>query len=187
MCGRFSLTTSPTKLAGIFRLLEIPHLDPHYNVPPGSQIAAIRQTDHQRTLDYLHWGLIPPCVEDPKTGYETINARALGFWVSRRFLGLYIFFLGALTCIISIGLTETAGARDSSQSVRPNIRTALISVSVVDVLPDSNRLRAVVDMPAIAATSRWSMFFSSLRFRMYSPRVIFHSSVFYGSAYTSPI
>lgn len=76
MCGRFSLTTSPTKLAGNFRLLEIPHLDPHYNIPPGSQIAAIRQADHQRYLDFLHWGLIPPWAEDPKTGYKTINAKA---------------------------------------------------------------------------------------------------------------
>lgn len=76
MCGHFSLTTSPTKLSGIFRLSVISHLDPHCNIYPGSQIAAIRQTDQQRTLDYLHWGLIPPWAEDPKTCYRIINAKA---------------------------------------------------------------------------------------------------------------
>lgn len=76
MCGRFSLTTSPIKLTKIFRLSEIPRLDTHYNIFPGSEIAVIKQTDHQRTLDYLHWGLIPPWAEDPKMGYRTMNARA---------------------------------------------------------------------------------------------------------------
>lgn len=76
MCGRFSLTTSPIKLTKIFRLSETPQLDAHYNINPGSQIAVIRQTGSQRTLDCLHWGLIPPWAEDPKTGYRTINARS---------------------------------------------------------------------------------------------------------------
>lgn len=48
----------------------------NYNIYPDSQVAAIRQTDHQRTFDFLHWGLIPPWAEDPTTGYRTINAKA---------------------------------------------------------------------------------------------------------------
>lgn len=76
MCGRFSLTTSPIKLTKIFHFSEIPKFETHYNIYPGSDIAVIRQTDHQRTLDYFHWDLIPPWAEDPKIGYRTINARA---------------------------------------------------------------------------------------------------------------
>jgi putative SOS response-associated peptidase YedK len=80
MCGRFTLTTSVRDLATLFDALEVdlPAVEPHYNIPPSAQVLAVRQlADHERRqLVPLHWGLIPKWAKDPAIGNRLINARS---------------------------------------------------------------------------------------------------------------
>jgi len=48
---------------------------PSYNVCPSQLITICRQAQ-ARELVQVRWGLVPFWAEDPKTGYNTINARA---------------------------------------------------------------------------------------------------------------
>ncbi len=77
MCGRFTLRTPAKDFAEIFRLADVPDLQPRYNIAPSQPVAAVRSNpkDGHRELVMLHWGLIPFWAEDPKIGYSTINAR----------------------------------------------------------------------------------------------------------------
>ena len=75
MCGRFTLRTSPQRVAEIFGVEgELPLFRPRYNIAPTQEIAIIR--DHH--LQLVHWGLIPSWADDPKIGSRMINARAEG-------------------------------------------------------------------------------------------------------------
>lgn len=77
MCGRFTLRTSPQRIAQTFLTL-VPELRPRYNIAPSQPVAAVRldATRHERELVSFRWGLIPSWADDPKIGYRTINARA---------------------------------------------------------------------------------------------------------------
>ena len=78
MCGRFALFATPEQLVEYFELMAPPSatLEPHYNIPPGQQIAAVRAgRDGGRRLDLLHWGLVPFWAKDRRIGYKLINAR----------------------------------------------------------------------------------------------------------------
>jgi putative SOS response-associated peptidase YedK len=85
MCGRTALTTSPEDLREAFGLAETPNLVPHYNVPPSQPLAVVRVLRHDRsrplpsagarTLDLLHWGLIPAWAKDRKLGHKLALAR----------------------------------------------------------------------------------------------------------------
>jgi putative SOS response-associated peptidase YedK len=78
MCGRFTLSTPPEKLAQLFELPEVPKLEAHYNIAPTQRIAAVRQPDEAsaRQLVHLHWGLIPFWAKDRSGSSRMINARA---------------------------------------------------------------------------------------------------------------
>jgi putative SOS response-associated peptidase YedK len=85
MCGRTALTTSPEDLREAFGLAETPNLVPHYNVPPSQPLAVVRVLRHDRshptaapgtrTMDLLHWGLIPAWAKDRKLGHKLALAR----------------------------------------------------------------------------------------------------------------
>lgn len=78
MCGRFTLISDATIIAEIFQLLEVPDLDPRYNIAP-TQFAPVVRFDSRgagRRVDALRWGLIPSWAEDPAIGSRMINARA---------------------------------------------------------------------------------------------------------------
>jgi putative SOS response-associated peptidase YedK len=89
MCGRTALTTSPEDLREAFGLAETPQLVPHYNVPPSQPLAVVRVLRHDltatasrppaaagtRTMDLLHWGLVPAWAEDRKIGHRLALAR----------------------------------------------------------------------------------------------------------------
>ena len=51
---------------------------PSWNVAPSQDVLAVRFNPEaaERSLDALHWGLIPNWAKDPKIGYRTINARS---------------------------------------------------------------------------------------------------------------
>jgi putative SOS response-associated peptidase YedK len=76
MCGRFALTSPPDVLAALFRLDDVPALQPRYNVAPTQQIPAVRQRDGRREMVLLHWGLVPFWADDASIGSRMINARS---------------------------------------------------------------------------------------------------------------
>ena len=76
MCGRFALKAKPEELIRIFGLDECVDLKPRYNIPPGTDIAAIRLSpEGKRVLHLLRWGLVPHWAKDPSIGSKLNNAR----------------------------------------------------------------------------------------------------------------
>ena len=75
MCGRIVQSSKSTAYADA--LLATPRVDPppSYNVCPSQLITICRQME-ERELVQVTWGLLPFWAKDPKTGYNTINARA---------------------------------------------------------------------------------------------------------------
>lgn len=81
MCGRYYLESLPEEMAEQFHAslgdnLEL-GLEPRYNIAPTQQVLAVRfdKRARRRSVDRLHWGLIPHFVGDRKTAYSMINAR----------------------------------------------------------------------------------------------------------------
>ena len=76
MCGRFALYATPEQLIDYFGLDECADLTPRYNIPPGTDIAAIRHSpEGKRVLHLLRWGLVPHWAGDPSLGNKLSNAR----------------------------------------------------------------------------------------------------------------
>lgn len=80
MCGRFVLKSTPETLIRIFGLDACAALEPRYNIPPGTDIAVIRQSpEGRRVLHKLRWGLVPHWARDPahipNIGSRLNNAR----------------------------------------------------------------------------------------------------------------
>jgi putative SOS response-associated peptidase YedK len=79
MCGRFFRSSPRDELAAAFQAeLGFGSAEPGFNIAPGGPIVAVRFNPKKgvRTLDDLHWGLIPFFAKDRKIGWKTINARA---------------------------------------------------------------------------------------------------------------
>ncbi len=81
MCGRFSLRArNAALLAEYFDIVDLPPLKPRYNIAPSQPVAVVRlktgQSNPQRELVFMRWGLIPSWAKDPKIGNRMINARA---------------------------------------------------------------------------------------------------------------
>ncbi len=79
MCGRYVSATPPDELAQYFGAMAPPSehaLSPNHNVAPTQTVYAVRERDGVRSLDTLHWGLVPFWAKDPKIGNRMINARA---------------------------------------------------------------------------------------------------------------
>jgi putative SOS response-associated peptidase YedK len=75
MCGRFTLRTPARDLVEIFALLREPELSARYNIAPTQRVAVVRQSNKDRELAVMRWGLVPSWSKDPKTGPPLINAR----------------------------------------------------------------------------------------------------------------
>lgn len=76
MCGRFVLKESPAELVSRFGLDECADFAPRYNIPPGTDIAVIRQSpEGKRVLHLLRWGLVPHWSKEPGIGARLNNAR----------------------------------------------------------------------------------------------------------------
>lgn len=80
MCGRFALAAPKAELVTHFHLDEFEgegdDFPAHYNIPPGTDIAVIRQSpEGKRVLHRLRWGLIPHWSKDPSIGAKLNNAR----------------------------------------------------------------------------------------------------------------
>lgn len=77
MCGRFTQAQIRELDREVFKLLNVPELEPRYNVAPTQDVAVIREGDGEgRRISLLRWGLIPSWANDPGIGNRLINARA---------------------------------------------------------------------------------------------------------------
>jgi putative SOS response-associated peptidase YedK len=80
MCGRYRLTTKAKELARRYhaQMADDPEVPISWNVAPGQDVLAVRVSPEtgQRSLDALHWGLVPHWSKDKKIGDRTINARS---------------------------------------------------------------------------------------------------------------
>lgn len=75
MCGRFTLHTSKEVIESELDV-EMPELDPSYNIAPTQQVLALAANNQKRKAGFLQWGLIPHWSKDTKVGSKMINARS---------------------------------------------------------------------------------------------------------------
>lgn len=116
MCGRkFSdehLTW--TEYRNILSIVSPPptNFAPNYNIAPTQQVPVCRRTGHLRSLDLLHWGLVPHWAKDRKSAAKMINARAETLEEKPSFRGL----LNRNRCIVIVsGFYEWHRKGKSSQ------------------------------------------------------------------------
>jgi len=78
MCGRFTVQSSPDRLARFLEVEEIvaPDLGARYNVAPTDEVYAVATGDSRRRLGTFRWGLVPWWADSPAVGSRMINARA---------------------------------------------------------------------------------------------------------------
>ena len=77
MCGRFTLTRSPSEIADVFEVdaAEAAGLEPRYNVAPTQPAPVVVARDGGRHLVAKRWGLVPHWATDAGIASRTINAR----------------------------------------------------------------------------------------------------------------
>jgi putative SOS response-associated peptidase YedK len=81
MCGRLFQKTPAAEAARIFATANpVPNIPPRYNAAPTQDVLAVRFNPEtgQRSLDLLHWGLIPIWAKDRSIASRLINARSEG-------------------------------------------------------------------------------------------------------------
>lgn len=78
MCGRYTLKTDGSRVASLFELYNEPELAARYNIAPTQQLPVVLEESSAggRTMEMMHWGLIPSWSKDPSIGSRMINARA---------------------------------------------------------------------------------------------------------------
>ena len=78
MCGRFYLDVPKAQLIAHYGLPAMSAPSPRrHNIAPSQDILAVRAIDgNERTISFLHWGLIPSWSKEAKPHYSMINARA---------------------------------------------------------------------------------------------------------------
>jgi putative SOS response-associated peptidase YedK len=78
MCGRFTLKTSPARIARLLGLKSVPDFEPRYNIAPSQPVLAVRLEPErgEREAAFLEWGLIPSWAKEPGIGNKLANARA---------------------------------------------------------------------------------------------------------------
>jgi len=78
MCGRFTLTSSTKVLKEFLPLLDMPEIQPRYNIAPTQPVLAVRHLPQnpRPEIAALRWGLVPHWADDIKIGYSLINARS---------------------------------------------------------------------------------------------------------------
>lgn len=79
MCGRYSLATTPAKIARQLQVAldKVPLISANYNVAP-TQAGLVILNNAPEQLQYLRWGLVPYWSKDTGLGAKLINARCEG-------------------------------------------------------------------------------------------------------------
>lgn len=125
MCGRFSQAEIAALDREVFKLLEVPHLEPKYNIAPTEPAAVIREhADDGRRLELLRWGLIPGWADDPAIGNRLINARAESVTRKAAFRDAFV----ARRCLIPAdGFYEWRKTPQGKQPYYVRARTGLLA------------------------------------------------------------
>jgi putative SOS response-associated peptidase YedK len=78
MCGRFTNTAKQKDIENEFKIgrLNKVSFDARYNIAPSQMIDAVLESNAERILTELKWGLIPAWAKDGSIGNKLINARA---------------------------------------------------------------------------------------------------------------
>jgi hypothetical protein len=78
MCDRFTLKTSPARIAKLLGLKSVPAFEPRYNIAPSQPVLAVRLEPErgEREATFLKWGLIPSWAKESGIGNKLANARA---------------------------------------------------------------------------------------------------------------
>lgn len=74
--GRIVVDIPADELKKIFNLIEVPQLEPRFNVAPTQLSAVVRNHGDNNRLDLLKWGLVPGWSKDLGFGSQLINARS---------------------------------------------------------------------------------------------------------------
>lgn len=75
MCGRYTITSAPEALRGLFRYAEQPNFPARFNIAPTQPIPIVRFVDGKREFALVRWGFLPSWVKDPNAFSLIINAR----------------------------------------------------------------------------------------------------------------
>ncbi|MFA9478244.1 SOS response-associated peptidase [Phycisphaerales bacterium AB-hyl4] len=79
MCGRYTLHTSPQRIAELFDAqlaVGLADFVPRYNIAPTTPAPVVRMADVGRVIELMRWGLIPHWSREPSTKFATFNARS---------------------------------------------------------------------------------------------------------------
>ncbi len=78
MCGRFTSKAKPKDIEKEFKVGKLnPKLfEPRYNIAPTQIIPAVLESEGERIVNALRWGLIPSWAKDASIGSKMINARS---------------------------------------------------------------------------------------------------------------
>lgn len=78
MCGRFTLTSPAQVIAEAFGVEPPDGFEARYNICPSQAVLAVRRKkdEEQRSLAFLHWGLVPHWMKEPPKDARMINARS---------------------------------------------------------------------------------------------------------------
>lgn len=78
MCGRFIINVKKEELIEAFDIYQsqLTVFEPSPNIPPGTHIPYIYQSDDKRQLSSALWGLIPSWSKDRSFASHTFNARS---------------------------------------------------------------------------------------------------------------
>ncbi len=58
MCGRFALSSPPTELQKFVDFVNLPNIEPRYNITPGQPVSLIRVEGETQIMP-VNWGLVP--------------------------------------------------------------------------------------------------------------------------------
>ena len=76
MCGRYAFFSPAEAVKRVFRVEQIPELEPRYNVAPTQDVPVVRAgKGGGRQFVMLHWGLVPFWAKERAIGNRMINAR----------------------------------------------------------------------------------------------------------------
>ena len=75
MCGRFAQRKPRKAVAKAFNV-EVPEVQPRFNVAPGQPVLVVREAGGDREAATLKWGLIPSWAKEAPKGAGLINARS---------------------------------------------------------------------------------------------------------------
>jgi putative SOS response-associated peptidase YedK len=83
MCGRVRLSSDVSEIKLVFSIpphRPTPNFPPTWNGAPTDPLPVVRYDVKagERSLDLLHWGLVPYWAKDLKVGFANINAKAAG-------------------------------------------------------------------------------------------------------------